>query len=58
MKTIRSDSGAVRKISRMGKYSYFVTLPKSVVKELGWRSKQKVVIRRVGKKIVIEDWVK
>ena len=53
----KKQQGSVRKLAGMGEYSVYVTLPKSMLKELGWRKGQKVVARRSGKKLVIEDWV-
>ena len=50
--------GAVRKLTKTGDYTYYVTIPREYISELGWRKKQKVVVNRVGKKIIIEDWVK
>jgi hypothetical protein len=52
----RSRSGAVRKITKTGTYTYYITLPKVAITELGWRARQKVVVKRVGKRLVIEDW--
>ncbi len=46
----------VRKLGMTGTYTYYLTLPKGVVEELGWREGQKLVVRRSGDKIVIEDW--
>ena len=48
----------VRKLGKAGKYSYSVTLPMEVVRELGWKMRQKVVVSRKGKAISITDWVK
>lgn len=50
----------VRKIQRTGQAgaSYAVTLPKGLIKKLGWRERQKVTVRREGEKIIIEDWEK
>jgi len=48
----------VRKISRAGKSSLYVTIPIDIVRELKWREKQKVVVKKKGKTIVIEDWKK
>ena len=45
----------VRKIIRLGR-SKAITLPSEELRTLGWREKQKVVVKRVGKKLVIEDW--
>ncbi len=46
----------VRKITRVGKTSLAVTLPKELVKDLGWREKQKVVVKRVRGGLLIKDW--
>lgn len=47
----------IRKIFKTGS-SYAVTLPIEIVGKLKWREKQKLVLRRQGKKIIIEDWEK
>ena len=46
----------VRKIIRMGSHSMGITLPIEFLSKLGWRQKQKVVVKRVGGKLVISDW--
>jgi len=46
----------IRKIARIGNRSLGVTLPIEILRELGWRLKQKVVIKRRGKTITIKDW--
>jgi antitoxin component of MazEF toxin-antitoxin module len=56
MSAKKTSKRHVRKLAAMGNYSLYVTLPKSVVKELRWRKGQKVVARKLGDKIVIEDW--
>ena len=48
----------VRKITKVGGSSYAVTLPLRIVKEFGWKEKQKVVVEKRGKEIVIKDWQK
>jgi antitoxin component of MazEF toxin-antitoxin module len=48
----------VRKLGKSGSKSITVTLPIDIVRELGWRSKQKVVVKKHGKGIYIEDWEK
>jgi antitoxin component of MazEF toxin-antitoxin module len=50
----------IRKLTRMGRAgsSMGLTIPKELVTELGWRERQKVVVKRVGKKLIIEDWKK
>ncbi len=48
----------IRKIARTGEYSYYVTLPKDYIDELNWRKGQKVTVKKVGKRLIIEDWDK
>ncbi len=47
-----------RKITRVGKTSLAVTLPKEMAGELGWKEKQKVVVKKVRGGILIKDWKK
>lgn len=51
----KSNEEHIRKITRSGD-SYAITLPIDMVRELGWREKQKVVLVKRGKGIVIKDW--
>jgi len=48
----------IRKITKVGQGSFAVTIPIEIMGELGWREKQKVTVRRSGKKVIIEDWKK
>lgn len=48
----------IRKITKIGKTSLAVTLPKELVTELGWKEKQKVVVKRVRGGLLIKDWKK
>lgn len=48
----------IRKIVKNGRGSHYVNLPKEISKELRWKEKQKVVVRKSGSKIIIEDWKK
>jgi antitoxin component of MazEF toxin-antitoxin module len=48
----------VRKVVRQGKRSLSINIPADIVDELGIRERQKLVIQRSGKKIVIKDWKK
>jgi hypothetical protein len=47
----------IRNIQR-SKGSYYVSIPIGIMRFLGWRERQKVVLRRFGKKIIISDWRK
>ena len=46
----------IRKLSRIGDKSIGLTLPIEIVRELKWREKQKVVVKKSGSKIIISDW--
>jgi len=48
----------IRKVTRVGKRSLSVVIPAEIIDELKIREKQKLTIKRSGKKIIIEDWVK
>lgn len=36
--------------------SYYVYLPIDQIRDLGWQDRQQVVVKRQGKKLIIEDW--
>ena len=40
----------VRKITKTARYTYYITIPKDYIRELGWQAHQKLVVKRVGKK--------
>jgi len=46
---------STRKILKNGD-SYAVTIPIEIMRELKWREKQKVVVKKRGKSIIIKDW--
>ena len=47
----------IRKLDKRGA-SYNLTLPIEYIRELGWRERQKVVVKKSGKRLIIEDWKK
>jgi bifunctional DNA-binding transcriptional regulator/antitoxin component of YhaV-PrlF toxin-antitoxin module len=46
----------IRKVTRASKRSLYINIPADIVRELKLRERQRLVIKRVGEKIVIEDW--
>ena len=46
----------IRTITQNNSGTYAVTLPINDMRKLGWRKGQKIVIKRHGNKLVIEDW--
>ncbi len=55
MSTRKLKDSEIRKVIKLGN-SLAVTLPKAITNELKWREKQKLVVRKQGNKIIIEDW--
>ena len=51
----KSSEENVRKLTKSGA-SYALTLPINIVRELGWQEKQKVVVKKRGRGVVIVDW--
>lgn len=49
-----SGKEKVRLISRTGGYTYYVTIPKEYLKDLGWKEQTAVKVRKSGKKLVVE----
>lgn len=48
----------IRKLLKLGETSLAVTLPVEIVEELGWKKKQRVVVKKDKKRIIISDWEK
>lgn len=55
MTTRKLEDKNVRKITRVGRTSLCVTLPVEMIKELGWKEKQKVKVSRIRGGVVIRD---
>lgn len=53
----KSDEQQIRKLTKNDSGTYSVTLPIELVRELRWQVGQQVVVKRRGKRIVIEDWI-
>jgi len=47
---------SIRKISRVGRSkSFYVVIPADAMRSLGWREKQRVLVKRVARGIMIID---
>lgn len=57
MSVRKTEEQNVRKLGKTGQ-SVAVTLPIEIVRELGWKLKQKVVVKRVRGGVEIKDWKK
>ena len=51
-----SGDETVRKLTKTGSYTYYVTIPKADIEALGWKERQRLRVRLTGQKIVITDW--
>lgn len=51
-----TEDKSVRKLTKVGGKSIGLTLPIELVRELGWREKQKVVVKRIRGGFEIRDW--
>lgn len=45
-----------RKLTKTGRGSMYVILPKEFLSGLGWRERQKLTLERVRGGILIKDW--
>lgn len=52
----KSSEHHIRNLTKLGKRSLAVTLPIELIRALGWRERQKVVVKRRGKSLRITDW--
>lgn len=52
----KAEERGMRKLTKQGGASIGVTLPIEMVRSLGWREKQKVVVSRVRGGLLIRDW--
>ena len=53
----RLNQKEIRKITKNGN-SYSVSIPIEILKELKWREKQRVIVKKRGKSLIISDWTK
>lgn len=48
----------IRKIVKNGRNSYYINIPAEIMRELKWRERQKLVVKKSGEKLIIADWKK
>jgi hypothetical protein len=48
----------IRKLTRVGRRSFAVTLPAEEVRSLGWKEKQKLSVKKVKGGFLVKDWRK
>jgi antitoxin component of MazEF toxin-antitoxin module len=58
MPTEKLKDKNIRKLTKIAKHSFSLTIPIEIIEKLKWKEHQKVVVKLSGKKIIIEDWKK
>ena len=58
MSVRKEEDRNIRKLARIGSKSIGVTLPIEIVRELAWKLKQKVVVKKIRGGVEIKDWKK
>ena len=48
----------IRKVVKNGRNSHYINIPKDILRKLKIKERQKLVVKRMGKKIIISDWEK
>lgn len=46
----------IRKLTKTGSGSYYCIIPKDMIRDLSWKERQKLQVKRSGKRLIIEDW--
>lgn len=46
----------IRKLTKSGKYVYYIVIPKEFLEELHWKERQKLVVQKIGRGLSIKDW--
>lgn len=54
----KTEDNSIRKLTKVGGKSIGVTLPIDLVRELGWKEKQRVTVKRIHGGVMIKDWKK
>jgi len=52
----KKEERKTRKLTKVGKKTIAVTIPIEIVRDLKWKEKQKVTIKRVRGGVFIKDW--
>lgn len=58
MSVRKEEDKNIRKLTKIGTKSVGLTLPVEMVRELGWKTKQRVVVKRIHGGVEIKDWKK
>jgi len=48
----------IRKIVKNGRNSYYINIPKEIIKELKFKERQKLTVHLYRNRIIVKDWKK
>ncbi|MCD6149683.1 hypothetical protein J7J13_02765 [bacterium] len=48
----------VRKLVKNGRGSYYINIPKDILRSLGWRERQRLKVKRIPGGVVVRDYRK
>ena len=52
------DEKFVRKVVKNGRDSYYINIPKEIIRVLKIKEKQKLIVTTKGQSIIVKDWKK
>ena len=52
----KSNETNIRKLTKIGKQSIGITLPIEYVRALGWRERQRLIVKKIKGGLVIRDF--
>ncbi|HHJ11349.1 MAG TPA: hypothetical protein ENK25_10735 [Bacteroidetes bacterium] len=53
----KPEKSYVRHLTKIaGGTSYALVIPMDYIRDLGWKDRQKLVVRKYGKRLSIQDW--
>ncbi len=56
MGTRKAGEQEVRNLTQNSTGTYQLSIPKQLIREIGWRQGQKLVVKKAGNTLLIEDW--
>jgi len=52
----RTPNKNIRKLTKLGGHTLAVSIPIEIIRDLKWRERQKVVVKKIRGGVVIKDW--
>ena len=52
----KSEEHNIRRLMKLGETSYAITIPIEMVRDMGWKKKQKLVVSRYGDGVIVKDF--